>query len=398
MLLLKSSFLLLLTMLSNRGWATSSEPEDDTQNYPKLEYKELFPPSHLPNSSGAEIFHVVDGAIKALERPHYYWLLSSLAKFEIVTSDDPTASGNPLLLITRVTSTLDAVRYADDVALFAELDIKIDKHVDLHKPQESGTSPERYSEALKTWEEKYGDKRRRYEDFRGLLISEGFSGELLKIFVYELAFFLKLISFETALEALRKRREKSEYTRVLVNILGDSLLDGGKQFDQFYEQFETASGAIGYSLKVLQKFEQVVSSDVAGAFRDIIGELISVKKYGPEQRVFMERMWRATCTLHLAAILQYQWVLWDEEFASMLYRAIDVGSTEVFDAGYKMYDDDKFIGGHNMLVEVQKSTESSYHVRQFNSENKMCGHERVGKRHPKICTTIFKLRQHVWTE
>ena len=63
-------------------------PGDDTQNNPKLKYEELFPPSsHLPSSSGVEIFHVVDGAIKAFERPYYYWLLSSLQKLDIVPED-----------------------------------------------------------------------------------------------------------------------------------------------------------------------------------------------------------------------------------------------------------------------------------------------------------------------
>ena len=38
------------------------------------------------------------------------------------------------------------------MALFAELDAKIDKHANLHKPQESGMSTEQYSEALKVWE------------------------------------------------------------------------------------------------------------------------------------------------------------------------------------------------------------------------------------------------------
>ena len=51
----------------------------------------------------------------------------------------------------------------------------------------------------------------------------------------------------------------------------------------------------------------------------------------------------------------------------MLYQAIDVGSTEVFDSAYDVYEGDKRITGHNMLVEVQKSTDSSYRVRQFNS-------------------------------
>ena len=123
---------------------------------------------------------------------------------------------------------MDAVRRADEVALFAEVDTKIDKHANLHKPQESEMSKEQYSEALDAWTSKYSDKYRRYEDLRGRLRKEGFSGEQLKILLYELAFFLNLISFETAFEALRKHREEGRYTKVLVNTLGDSLLDGGE--------------------------------------------------------------------------------------------------------------------------------------------------------------------------
>ena len=222
-------------------------PDDDTQNNPKLKYEALFPPSsHLPSSSGVEIFHVVDGAIKAFERPYYYWLLSSLQKLEIAPETVGLPEVSPLStlwILTRITSRLDAVRRADEVALFAEMDTKIDKHANLHKPQESGMSTEQYSEALEAWTRKYSDKYRRYEDLRSILRRAGFSGEQLKILLYELAFFLNLISFETAFEALRKHREESRYTKVLVNTLGDSLLDGGQQLGQFYEQFETAIGS-----------------------------------------------------------------------------------------------------------------------------------------------------------
>ena len=157
-----------------------------------------------------------------------------------------------------ITPRLDAVSHADEMALFAEVDTEIDKHADLHKPQESGMSKEQYSEALDVWASKYGDKYRKYEDLRGRLRREGVSGEQLKILLYELAFFLNLISFETAFEALRKHRQEGRYTKVLVNTLGDSLLDGGKQLGKFYEQFETAIETIGYSPKDLQMFEGVL--------------------------------------------------------------------------------------------------------------------------------------------
>ena len=236
---------------------TDSVSDDDTQNNPKLKYQELFPPSHLPKSPGAEIFRVVDGAIRTFERPYYYWLLSSLQKLEIDTRDDSTVSGNTLLILTKVASRLDAVRHTDEVAISAEVNTKIDRYVYMHKPRESGMSKERYSEALKVWKEKYGDKLRGYEKLRTKLRDAGVSGEQLKILLYELAFFLKLISFEAALGALRKHKQESGYTKILVNTLGDSLLDGGKQLGQFYEQFESSIETIGYSLKDLKMLQGV---------------------------------------------------------------------------------------------------------------------------------------------
>ena len=311
-------------------------PDDDTQNNPRLKYKELFPPSshlpslaHFPSPAAVGIFHVVDGAIKAFERPYYYWLLSPLPKLETIPKTTEPLRVSPLStlwILMNAPSRLDAVRHADEY--------------------------------------------RRYEALLTKLRATGFPVGLLNVLEYELAFFLKLIPFETAFEALRKHRQESRYTNVLVNTLGDSLLDGGEQIGQFYEQFETAIRAIGYSPEDLQTFEGVLSGEMAGAFRNIIGELISIKKYAPRQREFVKRMWRAACTLHLTATFRHVFGRgrrWEEEFAPIFYQAIDVGSIEVFDSGYEVYEGDEHIGGHNVLVEVQKTTDSSYHVRQFNS-------------------------------
>ena len=292
---------------------------------------------HLPGSSDVKIFHVVDGAIQASERPYYYWLLSPLPELKIAPETVGSSEVRPfstLWTLKMIKPRLDAVSHADEVALIAEVDTKIDRHVNLHKPQESGMSTEQYSEASKVWASKYGDKRRKYEDLCTKLFRTDASSEQLKILVYELAFFLKLISFETAFKVLRKHRQDGRYTGVLVNTLGDSLLDGGEQLDKFDEQLETTFETIGYSPEDLQTFEGVAASSVAGTFRDIVGELIFDKKYGPKRQEFVERMWRAACTLHLTAFLQSvtgQRGIWEEEFAPALYRAIDVGSTEVFD-------------------------------------------------------------------
>ena len=68
----------------------------------------------------------------------------------------------------------------------------------------------------------------------------------------------------------------------------------------------------------------------------------------------------------------------------MLYQAIDVESTEVFNSEYWVYKGDEYIEGHTMLVEVQKATDSSYHVRQFNSGDGIKATTKNGGKHPRI--------------
>ena len=219
--------------------------------------------------------------------------------------------------------------------------------------------------------------------------------------LYELAFFLNLLSFETAFEALQKHKQQSENPRILVNTLGDSLLDGGKQLEQFYKQFEEAFGAIGYFPKDLKLFQGASSNHVAGALRDIIGELISSHNDDTEQGEFVEQIWRAACTLHLTATFQHVSTLgssWEEEIAPMLYQAMDVGSTEVFDSVYRVYKGDEHIGGHGMLVEVQRITDSSYHVRQFNSGNGLGNHVTWRVSPSGSRRALFRLCRHARSE
>ena len=42
----------------------------------------------------------------------------------------------------------------------------------------------------------------------------------------------------------------------------------------------------------------------------------------------------------------------------------------------RVYKGGEYIEGHNMLVEVQKTTDSSYHVRQFNSGDGIENHKK----------------------
>ena len=112
----------------------------------------------------------------------------------------------------------------------------------------------------------------------------------MRILLHELAYFLNLLPFEITFQALRMHRQREKYSKTLTNILGDSLLDGGTRLNEFYEEFETSFGSIGYSPEDLLKFEGAPSIYMAGVFRDIIGELIARGHYKTkEQQAFVER-------------------------------------------------------------------------------------------------------------
>ena len=154
--------------------------------------------------------------------------------------------------------------------------------------------------------------------------------------MYQLAYFLNLISFEDSVETLGTHDQQQGYdSKVLVNILGDSLLDGGERLERFYEQFDTAISTIGYLPKDLMKFKGASSMDMARAFRNIIAGLVTRNDQSTEQYDFVKRMWRAACTLCLTARFQSLYgktARWEEEFAPKIYQAIEVGSTEVFNS------------------------------------------------------------------
>ena len=60
----------------------------------------------------------------------------------------------------------------------------------------------------------------------------------------------------------------------------------------------------------------------------------------------------------------------------MLYQAIEVGSTEVFNSGYSVYKETgEYVEGHAMVVEVQRTSDTLYRVRQFNSGDGIDNHK-----------------------
>ena len=233
------------------------------------------------------------------------------------------------------------------------------------------TTRDQYVTVLSAWIKKSNGKLDTFNRLATPLMDK-FSGDELRVLLHELAYFLNLIPFESVFEALRGYKQEGDYSRILANVLGDSLLDGGKRLEKFYKQFDTAIGAIGYSPKDLQAFEGLSENDMAGLLRDTTGELMFSAGSNSGKQTFAKRVWRAACTLHLTAIFQASFRVgkrWEEEFAPQFYQAIEVGSTEVFNSSYRVYDErGEYIGGHGMLVEVMKIGDK-YRVKQFNSGN-----------------------------
>ena len=357
MLLLKSSTLLSLIALFSCAWGTSPAITAKVHGRSKLDYNVLFPRSPLiTRSPYTDVISLFSQTVITLEKLYYYWLISTDFKITCLPKG--------------ALSSFDAVERIDKMALSKEVSDKIVEHLKRHEPQKGNETARRHAERLNAWSKKYGDKLDR---FNALIepLKQKFSGEGLKILAYELAYFLNLISFKTSFAVLRAHRQHANHARILTNILGDSLLDGGKLLSQFYAQFETAVSTIGYLPEDLQEFEGIPEDDMAGTFRDTISDLVTKDYPGAGQSKLVKRMWRAACTLHLTATFQRAFGkerLWEKDFAQTFYQAIEVGKTEVFNSTYGTYNEDDIrTGGHNMLVEVRRPSDTRYQVKQFNS-------------------------------
>lgn len=382
MFFFKPSVLLSLIILLSYTWAASWEPKSGDQDVPKLNYQELFHPSlDVTRSSHTDVVELLCQTIRTSQQQYHYWLLSHFPLLSVLTTKSAELLPSDLSKIVglpRATRPgLDVAVKVENVVMMNDLATKIYKYLIQQLLEQSDTPVGQYFEVLSAWKEKYSEK---LVTFRGLATSlkSHLFGEKLKILLYELAYFLNLLPFETSFEVLHEYKQQGKYSNILVNILGDSLLGGGKHLHQFYEQFETAIGVIGYLPKDLLKLQGIHTKFISGAFRDIIGELISKKHYDSERQEFMKRMWRVACTLHLSATLQSRTLQarpgeknrWQEKYAPAIYQAIEVGSKEVFNSEYETYDEyDEHIGGHIMLVEVERTSDTLYRVKQFNSGN-----------------------------
>ena len=396
MRLYKDLISFFLALLLGFAWGASG-PESNPQSSSQLVYKELFPSSpHMTSSPSAHTVNLLAQTIQGSERFRYYWLLSHVPLPSAVATErlwelDEHATETRSLLVRLLSPgpkniihlpegvmfTFRYVDNADKLALAKEVSIRVYEHLMQQLLQGSATLAGWDSRELRAWEEKYSPKLTAFRNPANFLNVQC-SGEELKIGLHELAYFLNLLSFETSLEVLQTRYQQDGYSRTLVNILGDSLLDGGRRLNEFYEHFEASIKAIGYLPKDLQEFEGALSKSITDSFRYITGKVASNCDYDTEHGRFVKRMWRATCTLHLSAVLQAfsigQKYLWDERFAPMLYNAIEEGSTEVFDSTYVHMPPDARVNGHDMLVEVKRICGAHYHVRQFNSGSGINNH------------------------
>ena len=290
----------------------------------------------------------------------------------------PPENRNVLRILPKLMSSLEVTANTSNENLFRETLIKIYKYMLQNLLRVSDTTRDQYVTVLSAWTKKYNGK---FDTFNRLAapLKRNFSGDELRVLLHELAYFLKLISFESVFEALRGYKQEGDYSRILTNVLGDSLLDGGKRLEEFYKQYDTAIGTIGYLPKDLQAFEGLSENDVAGLLRGAASELLFSTEFNSGKQIFAKRVWRTACTLHLTAIFQKSFgkgKRWEEEFAPQLYQAIEVGSTEVFNSSYDTLSPSGLsIGGHAMLVEVTKTGDKHYRVKQFNSGNGIDNHK-----------------------
>lgn len=385
MLLLKTLILLSSNILFGGVRGTSSEPTGGDQSGPKLDYKALFPPSsHVTRSERVKVANLLSQSVQATESSYHYWLLSHSPVLAVVTvrAEEilPPKLRNILGLPRGTVPSLNIAGRPEDVVLNNEMSIKVYEDLMLQLLQKSDTPADQYSKVLSVWAEQRNDKLVRFRGFANAL-TERHGEEEFSILMHELAYFLKLLSFETSFEALRVHKQQLDSPNVLVNTLGDSILDAGRSLEQFYKQFETTISTIGYLPKDVKAFEGVRDEEMAGTLRDIIGEFLAGGNHSPEKRTFMIKMWRAACTLHLSTNLQHDYRRgnsWKNMIAPVLYPAVEVGSTELFNSVYITSDEKE----HEMLVEVQRTSDATYRVRQFNSGSGINANHKKWQRDP----------------
>ena len=213
MLLYKGSLLFLLTILLGYGWGASSKPKEDPQGSPKFEYSKLFLPSpHLCGSSGTGVLNVLEQANVPSEKSYYCWLLSHVPLLRVairrVTGLSSPKLGGLQTLPPAEKFDLYAVEAIERLVLSVEIRGRIDKYADQQRLQKQKTSTPRHPDTSDTWEKDSG-KLATFDSLAGPLKAR-FSGEHLRVLLYELAYFLNLLSFETSFKVLQRHRQREE--------------------------------------------------------------------------------------------------------------------------------------------------------------------------------------------
>ena len=396
--LFKTLALLSSTTLFNYVWASTLVSKDSEQDRPKLNYQELFPSSvDLTRSSYTDVVEVLYQNLQTSENYHHYWLLSHFALVSVVMVEAfsdfkgdtiwtspflmsllPPEDRNVLRILPKSMSSLEVTANTSNENLFRSTLIKIHKYMLQNLLRVSDTTRDQYVTVLSAWTKKY---KGRLDTFNRLAtpLNDKFSGDELRVLLHELVYFLNLISFESSFEALRKHKQEGDYSRILANVLGDSLLDGGKRLEEFYKQYDTAIGTIGYSPKDLQAFEGLSGVGMARILRDAASELMfSTGSNGGKTNICKEGVESClyfTSDCNLPKDFWCRKTLGGRICTTTLpsYRGGEVLKflTRVM---HVLDPSGSFVGGHAMLVEVTKIGDK-YRVKQFNSGNGIDNHK-----------------------
>ena len=278
MLLFTNLILLSSITLLSGVLGASSEPRGGDPTSPRLDYGKLFPSSaEVRSLQPAGVVDFLSQAIKTSNKHDYYWLLShfpllstaaskmfsgfkggsavALNRFmmNMLSPDDESILNKK----TEVWLNPRGYDYFGHWEWYEEMSTRIYKHLMQQLLKHSDNLVDQHHEVLSVWAKKYADKLTTFRELANPL-GNSFKKAALKDNLYQLAYFLNLISFEDSVETLGTHDQQQGYdSKVLVNILGDSLLDGGKHLESFMNNSKWLSALSDMRPSYLQEFEGV---------------------------------------------------------------------------------------------------------------------------------------------
>src|SRR6202022_105194 len=202
-----------------------------------INYKQLFPSSDVSGLSSIDAVDLLGQTVLASEKYHYFWLLSHSPSLSFATLKMLSVPNNVIerpadqLLLTsllapdnknfvrmykEVALNLKDILRADCSVLENEILIRIYKY-SLQQLREvnDGSDMQQHSTLLNDWSEKC---RHRFEAFmilRSCLRNFSCENGLKRVLLYELAYFLNLLPFETTFKALRIHGQREKYSKIL---------------------------------------------------------------------------------------------------------------------------------------------------------------------------------------